>query len=515
MNDLTIKKCLHENGAAGDKCSCQQASVPCHIIIFGASGDLTQKKLLPSLFNLFANGFFPENLSVTGCARSQIDSSEFRRKSKISIEQNCSCELSGIEAFLDCLYYKPIEYDDLNTFKGLSGFIRDIEKKRSTNGNFVFYLALPPFLYISVINMIARSELSSKQYGTGWKRIIVEKPFGTDYNSAVKINEVLRKYFQEDQIYRIDHYLAKETVQNILVFRFANTIFEPIWNRQHIEYIAICASEKIGIEHRAGYYEKAGVIRDMFQNHIMQMLALTAMEPPARFAAEMVRDEKAKLFRCLRQFDNDKLEENVVLGQYSGGTVDGKEVFSYRNEKGVDSQSLTPTFALLKVFIDNWRWQGVPFFLLSGKRLAEKTTRIVVQFKDVPYSIFRDVLTSSINPNRLVFHIQPDEIISLGFQAKRPGSSICLRTINMQFSYNPEAEKGIGAYEKVLLDCINGEQMLYIRQDSEELCWGFLTPIIEEWEQFQSSKKLLHFYPAGTWGPDETNSVFKPANLFL
>lgn len=514
LNAVTVKKCMQEAGA--DPCRCHPVEAPCQIIIFGASGDLTERKLIPALFTLFANRLFHNNFSIIGCARTPIQTDEFRQKIKTSLEKNCSCDLSQMDIFLDHLNYKTVQYDDLASFQSLARFAESLDQKYATDNNFLFYLALPPLLYDAVINNIGLSGLCAPQQASGgWRRIVVEKPFGTDYQSAVELNRGLKKYFHENQIYRIDHYLAKETVQNILVFRFANTIFEPIWNRQYIDHIAICAAEKIGIERRAGYYESAGVLRDMFQNHIMQLLAMTAMEAPAQFSAEMVRDEKAKLFICLKPFDDDMLKENVVLGQYTDGSVDGSNVPGYRQETGVDPQSVIPTYALLKLFIDNWRWQGVPFYLMSGKRLAAKNTSIAVQFKDVPHSIFRDVLTSAINPNRLLFHIQPSERISLGFQAKRPGTSICLRTINMEFSYESDREKGIDAYEKVILDCINGDQMLYIRQDSEELCWGFLTPLIEGYENSALMENLLHVYPAGTRGPEAADSIFNPDHLFF
>jgi glucose-6-phosphate 1-dehydrogenase len=362
-----------------------------------------------------------------------------------------------------------------------------------------------------VVNRTGQAGLSAEAgKDAGWSRIVVEKPFGSDLKTSLALDSVLQKNFSEHQIYRIDHYLAKETVQNILVFRFANSIFEPIWNRQYIDHVDICVAETLGVEHRAGYYEKAGVLRDMFQNHMMQLLALIAMEPPANFLPEMVRDEKAKLFKSLRPFDAGSIEDRVVLGQYAAGTVDGTRVPAYRDEPGVDSRSLTPTFARMKVFVDNWRWQGVPFNMMSGKRLAEKSTRISVQFKDVPHSIFRSIISDSISANRLTFVIQPEEKISLTFQAKSPGATVCLRPMNMEFSYGADMERILEAYEKVLIDCMLGDQMLFLRQDSEELCWSFFTPFIEDCEKCVDKARILHFYEAGTWGPEALNEIKKP-----
>ncbi|MFH1122422.1 MAG: glucose-6-phosphate dehydrogenase, partial [Pseudomonadota bacterium] len=338
--------------------------------------------------------------------------------------------------------------------------------------------------------------------GMGWSRIIVEKPFGRDLETAVTLDRSLHEYFQESQIFRIDHYLAKETVQNILMFRFANAIFEPIWNRRYIDYVSITAAESLGVEHRAGYYEEAGVLRDMFQNHMMQLLALTAMEPPSLFEADRVLDEKAKLYRSLRPFPVDAIEDYLVLGQYDRGTIEGREVPGYREEPGVSPDSLTPTYAKMKVFVDNWRWQGVRFFVSSGKRLAGKLTEIVIQFKEIPHSMFRETLGEEISSNRLILGIYPDEKITLTFQTKNPGAHVALRPVTMDFHYH-QGYQGplLDAYEKVLLDCMVGDHMLFWRQDGVELCWSFLTPILLGCESCGNREERLLPYEAGTWGP--------------
>jgi glucose-6-phosphate 1-dehydrogenase len=413
------------------------------------------------------------------------------------------CELVRWQGFAQKLSYAALDYNDQASYDSLARTIGELDRRYGTGSNRLLYLALPPFLFETVINKIGGAGLAAESAADwSWSRIVVEKPFGSDLKSAIALNDVLGRYFQERQIYRIDHYLAKETVQNILVFRFANSILEPIWNRQYIDYVDICAAETVGVEHRAGYYEQAGVLRDMFQNHILQLLSLVAMEPPAQFLPEMVRDEKAKVFRSLKPFDTAALDRDLVLGQYAAGTTDGGSVPAYRQEPGVDPRSLTPTYAMLKVYIDNWRWQGVPFYLMSGKRLRQKLSRIIVQFKDVPHTIFRNIISSGIAANRLTFDIQPHERISLTFQAKSPGTAVCLRPISMEFSYDGDRERIFEAYEKVLLDCMNGDQMLALRQDSEELCWSFLTPLIDDCERCIKTDKILQFYPAGSRGPE-------------
>ena len=374
-----------------------------------------------------------------------------------------------------------------------------MDRKRGTGGNALFDLALPPTLYPVVAEMIGKVGLATEFANDhGWSRIVVEKPFGRDINTAVALDLTLREHFHEKQIFRIDHYLAKETVQNILMFRFANAIFEPIWNRGFIDYVGIMAAEKIGIEHRAGYYEQSGVIRDMFQNHMLQLMSLIAMEPPSHFESERVRDEKVKLFGSIRPFH--KKEDEVILGQYGPGKIDGKEVGGYLQEPGVAIGSLIPTFAMIRFYVENWRWQGVPFYLVSGKRMARKETRIVIQFKEVPHSMFRNVLGGEIVANRLVLGIFPEEGISLTFQTKNPGTRVCLRSMTMDFRY--EGGPVLDAYEKVLLDCILGDHLLFWRQDGVEQSWKLLTPVLNECELCQGREQKLHPYPAGSWGPE-------------
>ncbi len=474
---------------------------PCTIVIFGASGDLTARKLIPALHDLYASGRLRQPISIVGCSRTVMSHAQFRAK----LKDHRSGEPPAWNRFAEQLFYYPVAYDSADSFQGLAGFLRDLDQSRNTAGNRIFYLAIPPYLYPVVAGMLGGCGLAAEgTNGNGWARIVVEKPFGRDLATALELDRELHASFQEHQVFRIDHYLAKETVQNILMLRFANAIFEPVWNRSFIEYVGIIASEQLGVEHRAGYYDRAGVLRDMFQNHMMQLLALTAMEPPSLFEADRTRDEKVKVYRALKPFVTERLQDNLVLGQYGAGSIAGEPVAAYRQEPGVDPGSLTPTFALMRLFIDNWRWQGVPFYLASGKRLHHKVTRIVVQFKEVPHSMFRQLLGDHISANRLILGIYPREGISLTFQAKQPGSKFCLQPVTMDFRYDTTFNSPIpDAYENVLLDCIQGDQMLFWRQDGVELCWSFLSPILAACASCPEPEILLKNYPAGSWGPSQ------------
>ena len=490
-----------------DECATLERSDPCIIVIFGATGDLTARKLIPALFHLYRNQGLPESFAIVGCGRTRLDDQQFRSLLEPGVALHNGSDRELWTTFRDQLYYQSVTYDDPNTYASLAERIQSLDRHHQTGGNRVFYLALPPSLYEPVAQMIGEAGLNREQNGS-WARLVVEKPFGRDLKTAKDLDRSLHRYFSEHQVFRIDHYLAKETVQNVLMFRFANAIFEPLWNRRYIDWVNILATETLGIEHRSGYYEQAGVLRDMFQNHMLQLLALTAMEPPSRFEADWVRDERVKVFRSLRAIPADSLQDSLVLGQYAAGAIDGKAVSAYREEKGVQPESFTPTYAKMKVYVDNWRWQGVPFYLTSGKRLSEKITRITIQFKKVPHSMFRPVLGESIRPNRLILGIFPEEKISLTFQTKMPGARVCLRPVTMDFHYQQAGEEMMqDAYEKVLIDCMLGDQMLFWRQDAVELCWSFLTPILDACEACQEPEALLHFYEAGSWGPTEAEAL--------
>jgi len=502
-------------GISYESCLTEGSPDPCMIVIVGASGDLTARKIVPALFHLYLNDGLPDSFLVVGCARTKLTVQKFRDKLKKALPATENLDASKWDAFARFLHYQPIDYKESSSFSTLAGSIKKLDKKHGTGGNRIFYLAIPPSLYKSTAQMLGKAGLSIEgEKKNGWSRIVVEKPFGRDLDTAIDLDRSLHEHFKEHQIFRIDHYLAKETVQNILMFRFANSIFEPIWNRSYIDHVSITAAETLGVEHRAGYYEQAGVLRDMFQNHMMQLLALTAMDPPSVFEADRVRDEKVRVYRAMRPFSTEDLDDYLVLGQYGAGSIetktDKKRVLAYRDEPGIDPESLTPTYAMMKIFLDNWRWQGVPFFLTSGKRLAKKQTEIVIQFKEIPHSMFRQTLGEDIQANRLVLGIYPDEKISLTFQTKNPGARVCLRSVTMDFNYQQNYRgPTLDAYEKLLLDCMLGDHMLFWRQDGVELCWSFLTPILKECETCANRDEALLTYDSGTWGPKAGRDLFK------
>ncbi len=494
-----------------DACLAPVPSDPCSIVILGATGDLTSRKLMPALFSLYRNRGLPESFLIVGCGRTPWTDEAFRERMSNAIRTAGGWDLSGWQAFSSRLYYRTLNYLDMRSFADLARFLSAREAEQPTHGNRIFYLALPPSLYGSTARHIGQAGLSAEnREGTGWARIVLEKPFGSDLATSRQLDQDLREHFREHQIFRIDHYLAKETVQNILMFRFANSIFEPIWNRRYIDYVSIRANEQLGIEHRSSYYESTGVLRDMFQNHMMQLLALTAMEPPPHFEPELVRDEKAKVFSALRPFPVHALDDYLVLGQYAAGRVNDRPVPSYREESGVDSHSWTPTYAAMKVYLDNWRWQGVPFFISSGKRLSKKLTEIAIQFKPVPHAMFRNTIGAPISANRLILGIYPHERITLTFQTKNPGATVCLRTVTMDFDYRQNyAGPVLDAYEKALLDCMLGDHMLFWRQDGVELSWAFLSPILKACETCGDREQRLYPYTAGSKGPIERSRLFR------
>jgi glucose-6-phosphate 1-dehydrogenase len=516
MTEVPFHDIFHDRGGnvsgkviLGAKPGCSMdIPAPCSVVIFGASGDLTRRKIIPSLYRLFAIDLLPSSFFVLGTARTLISDSAFRDSMQEAVKEAFPQDFSesSWQVFSEMLYYTSVEYDLQDAYVGLRDKLLTLEKKHGTRGNRIYYLATPPAVYEPVIENLGTAGLSTED--GGYRHIVIEKPFGSDLESARRLNRTLAASFEEQQIYRMDHYLAKETVQNILMFRFANSLFEPVWNRRYIDHVQITVSETLGVEHRAGYYETAGVVRDMFQNHIFQLLAMTAMEPPAIFNAESVRDEKIKVFRSVRPFNLEDLPSQVVEGQYDKGTIEGKEVPAYRNETGVSPESITPTYTALKVHIDNWRWSGVPFYLRSGKRMSRRKAEISIHFRPVPHLMFSHTIEEKIEPNVLILRVQPDEGIGLHFQAKNSGSKVCLNTVLMNFSYQNAFL--LDGYERVLLDCMQGDQMLFVRSDGEEQTWALLTPLIEKLTADTDVRPdIFPNYPAGSSGPVQAEELLK------
>ncbi len=480
---------------------------PCGLVIFGASGDLTKRKILPSLYRLQRNRLLPEKFFILGTGRTEMSTDQFREEVLSAVKNAFPKDFdeSTWKELVKRLDYCPIEYTVQETYaQSLKERLLQLEKKHKTEGNRIFYLAIPPTLYENVISNLGTTGLSREE--GGYTHAVIEKPFGRDLDSARRLNRIVKNSFDEKQVYRIDHFLALETVQNLLMLRFANSIFEPLWNRRYIDHIQITASETLGVEQRAGYYEEAGVIRDMFQNHMFQLLALTAMEPPVSFGAEPVRDERAKVFNSIKPFPIDRLSDSVAIGQYGRGKIDQIPVVGYREEKGVSEKSVTPTFAAVKVLIDNWRWNGVPFYLRSGKRLPSRKTEISVHFRPVPHLMFSNTLNEPIEPNLFVLRVHPDEGMNLVLQTKNPGSEVCLHPISMDFRYSRDML--MDAYEWVLLNCMHDDQLLFVREDGVEQTWSLLTPVIERLESTTPPDQFPN-YSAGSSGPEQADLLIK------
>lgn len=490
-------------------CEIERATDPCAIVIFGASGDLTSRKLIPSLFKLYKNRLLPDEFLIIGAARKDLDDDSFRESVAALLKPHEDGEPGSVcmEDFLKNIYYHQLAYDDITSYNTLSERLDELEKIGKPGGNRIYYLATPPEIYTSISDNLGISGMANQE--SGWRRIVVEKPFGRDSATARALNERIKSHFSEGQIFRIDHYLGKETVQDVLMFRFANAIFEPIWDRTYIDHVQITTAESLGVEKRAGYYEKSGVIRDMFQNHMLQLVTLIAMEPPAVFDADCVRDEKVKVLKSIRPFNMEEIDTYLALGQYGEGEIEGQVVPAYREEEGVSEESLTPTFAALKLYLDSWRWKGVPFYLRSGKRLATRKTEIAVQFRHVPHSMFKNVMQGEISPNTLVFTIQPNEGITLSMQTKKPGTKVCLREVVMDFNYSDfYSGVRVDAYERVLIDCLEGDHTLFVREDGVKQSWKLLSPILEALE---SNPDILHLdpYHSGSSGPASADRLME------
>jgi glucose-6-phosphate 1-dehydrogenase len=478
---------------------CEVPNDPCVIVMFGASGDLARRKLLPALFDLARHACLAPRFRLLGFARTQMSDDEFRRTAGEALAKGdkASQDADKQQDFLRRLHYFSGKYDDPESYRRLIKQLEELDREGQLAGNRLFYLATPPDVYPRIIEQLGRAALARPREEGSWTRVIIEKPFGHDRASARELNKTVLDVFDESQVYRIDHYLGKETVQNLLVFRFGNGIFEPLWNRNYVDHVQITASESLGVESRAAFYESAGALRDMVQSHMLQLTSLVALEAPATFDATAVRNEKIKVLQSIRPFTQETIWKSAVRGQYGPGTVDGKPVPGYRQERGVRPDSATETFVALKLQVDNWRWNGVPFYLRTGKRLAKSRTEVTIQFKKAPHMVFRG---GDIEPNSLILAIQPDEGISLSFGAKSPGGQMQIRPVTMDFHYRTAFGGGSrDAYATLINDCLRGDATLFDRADSVEAAWGIVDPILEAWKS--ASAPPFPNYPAGSEGP--------------
>ncbi len=484
---------------------------PCSLVIFGATGDLTHRKLVPALYNLAADGNLPPSISVVGFARRDKSDEQFRTELEEAARKFSRQKINDDlwPSFASSIFYHRSEFDNLAGYESLSKRLDDLDAHRGTRGNRLFYLSAGPDQFPIILENLRKSGLNRAKPGS-WVRVIVEKPFGTDLPSAIELNNLVEAAFEERDTFRIDHYLGKETAQNIMVLRFANAIFEQVWNNRYVDHVQITASEPLGVEGRAGYYDKSGAMRDMVQNHLLQLLCLTAMEPPTDLTADAIRDEKVKVLRSLRRISGAQVAKSVVRAQYAAGFVNGKEVVGYRDEQNIPKDSETETYVALEANVDNWRWAGVPFFIRVGKRLPKGATEIALHFKSVPPVLFRQT-GQSIDDNVLVIRIQPDEGVSLRMSAKLPGSSMRIEPVKMDFHYGTSFGKATPeAYERLLLDAMAGDATLFARRDEVEEAWKFVDAIRAAWESGEGGP--IAFYEAGSWGPSEADELIKRHN---
>ena len=485
------------------------------MVTFGASGDLTYRKLVPAVFDLFAQDLLPDKFVFLGVSRREISDEAFREKMRKGILtfSNLGKEYhEKIAVFLPLLHYVSLDTYDADAYSRLKGKLSSLRNSLDIEDNYLYYMATPPSLYPVIPRNLAAHHLNEQNENSGWKRIIIEKPFGYDLESGRALNKELLRYFDESQLYRIDHYLGKETVQNLLVTRFANGIFEPLWNRNYVHHVEITTSESIGVGSRGRFYEKVGALRDMVQNHLLQMTALVAMEPPTTIEATSIRNETLKVFQSLRPLGEYEFKHHVIRGQYTEAKVRGEFMKGYRHEEGVAPGSRTETFVAMKFFIDNWRWGGVPFYIRTGKRLPTRVSEVVIHFKPTPHALFVENKDFCNDGNLLVIRIQPDEGILLKFGVKVPGAGFQVRNVNMDFHYSDLQETYLpSAYERLLLDAMLGDATLFARGDAVEAAWEFVQPILDYWRNHEDAP--LYGYPAGSWGPDVADQLIEEPEI--
>lgn len=476
------------------------------LVIFGASGDLTRRKLIPALYSLEVQDLLPERFAILGVSRTGLTDELFRGEMEKGLQQfSEEKDQSRTGSFLRKIFYQSVDAQDSASFTGLAKKLGQLQKSLDIPGNTIYYLSTPPSLYAIIPQNLAKNGLNGQH--DGWKRVIIEKPFGYDLQSAISLNDSLQKDWLENQIYRIDHYLGKETVQNVLVTRFTNGIFEPLWNRNYVHHVEITSAESLGVEKRGGYYEGSGALRDMIQNHLLQVVGLMAMEPPASMHSDAIRNETVKVLQSIRPFKTEDISRSTIRGQYLSSTIQGEKVKGYREEDGVNPDSKTETYAALKFYIDNWRWGGVPFYIRTGKRLPTRVTEAVIHFKPTPHYLFAGNRDSESH-NQLVIRIQPDEGILLKFGMKMPGAGFDVQTVNMDFHYSDlSIERIPAAYERLLLDSMTGDSTLYARGDAVMAAWRFLDPVLNEWKN--NPCVPVYGYPAGTWGPERADDLIE------
>jgi len=481
---------------------------PCTVILFGASGDLAKRKVIPAMYDLAQYNSLGECYAIIGFARTPMTDETFRNvvgEAAKTISEVGPIDPEKWNAFASNLYYTEGDYSDPDSYARLVRRLSELDAEKKLCGNRLFYLSTPPEVYPDIVEQLGHAGLARPSTPNAWVRIIIEKPFGRDLASAKELNKIVLNVFEEKQVYRIDHYLGKDTVQNLLVLRFGNGIFEPLWNRNYVDQVQITASETLGVERRGGFYETAGALRDMIQSHVLQLTSLVSVEPPASFDATAVRNEKLKVLQSIRPFNLEMVAQWVVRGQYGPGKIGDKPAPGYREEPGVKPDSRTETFVAMRLLIDNWRWAGVPFYLRTGKRLAKRSTEIMIQFKRAPHIVFRE---REVEPNRLILNIQPEEGISVSFGAKRPGTEMSIGNVTMNFSY----KEGFGgssrsAYATLLNDCLRGDATLFDRGDSVEAAWALVDPILDVWSAAKTAG--VPVYPAGTWGPKESDQLLE------